>query len=145
ALVAVGALAGTPLPPVNYEAIPWAIYCHPEIAYLGLTEAQAADRGIAVTVKKDPIGGNSRAQIMGESEGFAKVICATREDGRPGRVLGVHLVGPWATEQLSGPSLAINLGLDVQDLAMFLAPHPSLSETYGETLLALTGRGLHVH
>ena len=145
ALVAVGSLAGTPLPPVNYDAIPWAIYCHPEIAYLGLTEAQAHDRGISVTVKKDPIGGNSRAQIMGASEGFAKVICATNKDGRAGRVLGVHLVGPWATEQLSGPSLAVNLGLDVNDLDTFLAPHPALSETYGETLLALTGRGLHVH
>ncbi len=145
ALVAVGALAGTPLPPVNYEAIPWAIYCHPEIAYLGLTEAQAVARGIPVTVKKDPIGGNSRAQIMGETDGFAKIICETKADGAAGRVLGVHLVGPRATEQLSGPSLAVNLGLEAEEIANFLAPHPSLSETYGETLLALTGRGLHVH
>jgi dihydrolipoamide dehydrogenase len=144
AQVAVGHALGEPLPEVNNDAVPWAIYCRPEVAFVGLTEAQAIDRGYTVVTKREPLGGNSRAQIIGETEGLVKVVCAANADGSAGEILGVHLVGPWATEQLGHAELAVNLGLSVREVAKFLAPHPSLSEHYGETLLALSGRGMHV-
>lgn len=145
AQVVIGHLTGRPLPPVDANGVPWAIYCRPEVAFVGLTEEQASARGIATVVKREPIGGNSRAQIVGETEGLVKVVCAARPDGTAGAILGVHLVGPWATEQLGHGELAVNLGLEVDAIAQFLASHPSLSEQYGETLLALAGRGMHVH
>ena len=145
ALVAVGHLCGRELEPVNYDGVAWAIYTRPEVAFLGLTEDQARARGYEIVVKRDPVGGNSRAKMLGSTDGMAKVICVAKPDGSAGRVLGVHLVGAWVTEQLGGANLAVNLGLDVEQIATFLTPHPSLTETYGETLLALAGRGIHVH
>jgi len=144
AQVAVGHALGSPLPEVNIDGVPWAIYCRPEVAFVGLTEEQAVARGEKVVVKREPLGGNSRAQIIGETEGLVKVICRANADGSAGAIIGVHLVGPWATEQLGHGELAVNLGLSVDAVASFLQPHPSLTEHYGETLLSLAGRGMHV-
>ena len=125
--------------------MPWAIYCHPEVAFAGLTEAQAkARRPRRRDVKKDPFGGNSRARIIGDTEGLVKVVAERRPDGSAGRILGVHMVGPWVTEQLGPGYLAVNWEATPDEVAQFIQPHPSLSETFGETVLALTGRGLHV-
>ena len=93
-------ILGEPVVPVDYDRVPWAIYCHPEVAFAGLTEAAATEAGFDVVVKKDPFGGNSRARIMGDTEGLVKVVAERRPDGRTGRILGVHMVGPWVTEQL---------------------------------------------
>ena len=87
--------------------------------------------------------GNGRAMIVGETEGLVKVIAEKTPDGRAGRVLGVHMVGPWVTEQLGQGYLAINWEATVDDIAAFIQPHPTMSELYGETVLAMTGRGLH--
>jgi len=144
AQIAVGHALGSPLPPLDVDGVPWAIYCRPEVAFVGLTEEEATRRGLSIVTKREPIGGNSRAQIIGETEGLVKVICAAEPDGTAGAILGVHLVGPWATEQLGHGELAVNLGLDVEAVARFIQPHPSLTEQYGETLLALSGRGMHV-
>jgi len=144
AQIAVGHALGSPLPPLDVDGVPWAIYCRPEVAFVGLTEEEATRRGLSIVTKREPIGGNSRAQIIGETEGLVKVICAAEPDGTAGAILGVHLVGPWATEQLGHGELAVNLGLDVEAAARFIQPHPSLTEQYGETLLALSGRGMHV-
>jgi len=141
AIVAVHCMLGEPAVPVDYERVPWAIYCHPEVAFAGLTEEQAKARGLDVVVKKDPFGGNSRAQIIGDTEGMVKVVAERRADGP---ILGVHMVGPWVTEQLGAGYLAVNWEATPSDVAQFIQPHPSLSETFGETVLALTGRGLHV-
>jgi len=124
--------------------VPWAIYCHPEVAFSGLTEAQAEAAGIEVVVKKDPFGGNSRARIIGDTEGLVKVVAEKLPDGTAGPILGVHMVGPWVTEQLGAGYLAVNWQATPEDVAQFMQPHPSLSETFGETVQALTGRGLHV-
>ena len=86
--------------PVDYDRVPWAIYCHPEVAFAGLTEAQAVAQGLEVVTKKDPFGGNSRARIIGDTEGLVKVVAERRPDGSAGRILGVHMAGPWVTEQL---------------------------------------------
>jgi len=144
AIVAVKTILGEPVIPVDYSSVPWAIYCHPEVAFAGMTEAQAKEKNLEVVVKKDPFGGNSRARIIGESEGMVKVIAEKRPDGSAGRILGVHMVGPWVTEQLGAGYLAVNWEATAEEVAQFIQPHPSLSETFGETLLALSGRGLHV-
>ncbi len=144
AIVAVKSMLGEPAVPVNYERVPWAIYCHPEVAFCGLTEAQAKERGIAVVTKKDPFGGNSRALIIGDTDGVVKIVCEQRPDGTAGQILGVHMAGPWVTEQLGAGYLAVNWEAFPEEVAHFIQPHPSLSETFGETMMALTGRGLHL-
>ena len=144
AMVAIKDMLGEPAVPVDYARVPWAIYCHPEVAFAGLTEAQAKDQGFDVVTKKDPFGGNGRARIIGETEGMVKVVAERRPDGTAGRVLGVHMVGPWVTEQLGAGYLAVNWEANVDEVASLIQPHPSLSETFGETMIALTGRGLHV-
>ena len=144
AIVVIKSIVGEPAAPVDYSRVPWAIYCHPEVAFAGMTEAQARDAGIDIVVKKDPFGGNSRARIIGETEGMVKLVAEKRRDGSTGRILGVHMVGPWVTEQLGAGYLAVNWEATADEVAQFVQPHPSLSETFGETVLALTGRGLHV-
>jgi dihydrolipoamide dehydrogenase len=144
AIVAVKGMLGEPVLPVDYGRVPWAIYCHPEVAFCGMTEAQAKAKGIAVVTKKDPFGGNSRAQIIGDTEGVVKIVAEQQPDGSAGRILGVHMAGPWVTEQLGAGYLAVNWEALPEEVAYFIQPHPSLSESFGETVLALTGRGLHV-
>jgi dihydrolipoamide dehydrogenase len=144
AIVAVKTILGEPAVPVDYDRVPWAIYSNPEVAFCGLTEAAAKARGIDVVVKKDPFGGNSRARIIGESEGVVKVIAERRADGSAGQLLGVHMAGPWVTEQLGAGYFAVNWEATAEEAAALIQPHPSLSETFGETLIALAGRGLHV-
>jgi dihydrolipoamide dehydrogenase len=144
AVLVIKQILGEPVFPVNYGAVPWGIYCHPEVAFVGITEQDAKAAGIDIVVKKDPFGGNSRARILGETEGVVKVICAKTADGRAGPLLGVHMVGPWVTEQLGQAYLAVNWEATPDEIAPFIQPHPTLSETFGETVIALTGRGLHV-
>jgi dihydrolipoamide dehydrogenase len=143
AIVAVKDILGESPVPVDYARVPWCIYCHPEVAFAGLAEDAAREAGYDVVVKKDPFAGNGRALIVGESEGLVKVIAESGRDGRAGRILGVHMVGPWVTEQLGQAYLSVNWEATVDEVAQFLQPHPSLSEVFGETVLALTGRGLH--
>jgi dihydrolipoamide dehydrogenase len=144
AVVAVKSMLGEPVAPVDYGKVPWAIYCHPEVAFCGMTETQAKAAGIPVVTKKDPFGGNSRAQIIGDTEGVVKIVAEQQPDGSAGRILGVHMAGPWVTEQLGAGYLAVNWEALPDEVAYFIQPHPSLSETFGETMMALTGRGLHV-
>ncbi len=144
AIVTIKAILGESVIPVDYSKVPWCIYCHPEVAFAGLTESAARAAGIDVVVKKDPFGGNSRARIIGETEGLVKVIAERAPDGRAGRIIGVHMVGPWVTEQLGQAYLAVNWEATPDEVGQFIQPHPTLSESFGETILALTGRGLHV-
>jgi dihydrolipoamide dehydrogenase len=136
-------ILGEPVLPVAYDKVPWCIYSYPEVAFAGLSEEAATDAGYDIVVKKDPFSGNGRALILGETEGLVKVIAEKRPDGRAGTILGVHMVGPWVTEQLGQAYLAVNWEATVDEVAAFIQPHPSLSEVFGETVLALTGRGLH--
>jgi len=130
--------------PVDYTKVPWCIYCHPEVAFAGLSEEGAKAAGYDVVTKKDAYGGNGRALIVGETDGLVKVICEKTADGKAGRILGVHMVGPWVTEQLGQGYLAVNWEAVPEEVAHYIQPHPTLSENFGETILALTGRGLHV-
>lgn len=129
--------------PVDESRVPWAIYCHPEVAFAGLSEAAAKEAGHQVVTSRHRFGGNSRAKIIGETDGLVKVIAEQRPDGTAGQILGVHMVGPWVTEQLSGGYLAVNWEATVDEVAQFIQPHPTLTELFGESVLALTGRSLH--
>jgi dihydrolipoamide dehydrogenase len=129
--------------PVNYDRVPWAIYCHPEVAWSGPSEEAAVAAGHEVVVAKHQFRANSRAQILGELDGLVKIIAKKLPDGSAGQILGVHMVGPWVTEQLSGGYLAVNWEATVAEVAEFIQPHPSLTELFGETVLSLTGRSLN--
>jgi dihydrolipoamide dehydrogenase len=129
--------------PVMYDRVPWAIYCHPEVAFAGYSEDAAQEAGYDVVTAKHQYRANSRASIINETEGLVKVIAEKRPDGTGGRILGVHMVGPWVTEQLGQGYLAVNWEATVDEVAAFVQPHPTLSELFGETVLSLTGRSLH--
>ncbi|MDA3016336.1 MAG: dihydrolipoyl dehydrogenase [Actinomycetota bacterium] len=143
AILVVKHLLGESPIPVDHRRVPWAIYCHPEVAWAGPGEEQAKAEGLDVVVGKHPFKYNSRAQILGETEGLVKVIARREADGSAGQVLGVHMVGPWVTEQLSGGYLAVNWEATVAEVAEFIQPHPSLSELFGETMLSMTGRSFN--
>ena len=129
--------------PIASDRVPWAIYCHPEVAFAGPSEEAAREAGHDVVVAKHQFRANSRAQILGELDGLVKIIAKKNADGTAGQILGVHMVGPWVTEQLSGGYLAVNWEATVAEVAEFIQPHPSLSELFGETVLSLTGRSLN--
>ena len=143
AIVAIKHMRGEKVYPVMYDRVPWAIYCHPEVAWSGPSEEEARAKGHDVVVAKHQFRANSRAMIIGEAEGLVKIIAKKNADGTAGQVLGVHMVGPWVTEQLGQAYLAVNWEADVDDVAAFIQPHPTLSELFGESVLALTGRSLH--
>jgi len=143
AILVVKHLLGERPMPINYDRVPWAIYCHPEVAWAGPGEDEANAAGLDVVVGRHPFKFNSRAQILGETDGMVKVIAKREPDGRAGQILGVHMVGPWVTEQLSGGYLAVNWEASVDEVAEFIQPHPSLTELFGETVLAMTGRSFN--
>jgi dihydrolipoyl dehydrogenase len=138
AIVAIKTILGEDVTPIEYDKVPWGIYCHPEVAWAGLTEEEAQARGYDIVKSVHRFGGNSRALILGEPEGFVKIIAEA-----DGPVLGVHIIGPWATELLGGGYLAVNWEATPEDIGRLVHPHPTLSELFGETALALTGRSLH--
>jgi len=129
--------------PVMYDRVPWAIYCHPEVAWAGPSEEQAKAAGVDVVVAKHQYRANSRAMILGEPDGLLKIIAKKNSDGSAGQVIGVHMVGPWVTEQLSGAYLAVNWEATVEEIAEFIQPHPSLTELFAETALSMTGRSIN--
>lgn len=143
AIVAVKHMRGETAYPVMYDRVPWAIYCHPEVAWAGPSEEEARAAGHDVVVAKHQFRANSRAMILGEPDGLVKIIAKKDRHGRAGQVLGVHMVGPWVTEQLSGGYLAVNWEATVDEIAEFIQPHPSLTELFGETVLSLTGRSIN--
>ena len=143
AILVVKQILGESVVPVDYDRVPWAIYCSPEVAWAGPGEEAAKAAGHDVVVSKHQFRANSRAQILGELDGLVKIIAKKNADGTAGQVLGVHMVGPWVTEQLSGGYLAVNWEASVEEIAHFIQPHPSLSELFGETVMALTGRTIN--
>lgn len=143
AMIAVQDILGEDPTPMYYPGVPMCIYSHPEVAYSGLSEQAAKDAGHEVVVSKHKFAGNGRAMIIGEAEGLVKVIAEKLPDGKAGRILGVHMVGPWVTEQLGAGYLSVNWEATPDDLARLIQPHPTLSEMFGETAMSLTGRGLH--
>jgi dihydrolipoamide dehydrogenase len=138
AIVAIQAVLGETPVPVDYTRVPWVVYTHPEVAWAGLTEAEARAAGHDVEVHKHALAGNGRAMIIGDTDGMVKVVAQ-----RDGPILGFHLVGPWASELLAEGYLAVNWEALPAEVAAFIHPHPSLSEAIGETMITFSGRSLH--
>ena len=142
-MLAVRDLLGEEPLPLDHHGTPWCIYCHPEVAFAGHTEASAVEAGFDVVTSSHRYIGNGRAKIVGDTDGLVKVIAEKQPDGTGGRILGVHMVGPWVTEQLGQGYLAVNWEATVDEVAAFIQPHPTMSELFGETVMSLTGRSLH--
>ena len=139
AIVAITTILGEAAVPIDYDRVPWGIYCHPEVAFAGLTEQAAIDRGYDVETSVHRFMGNSRAILIGETDGMVKIVA---ERGS-GVILGVHIAGAWATELIGEGYLAVNWEATAADLGALIHPHPTLGELFGESALALTGRSLH--
>jgi dihydrolipoamide dehydrogenase len=137
-IVAIKTMLGESPAPIDYDKVPWGIYCHPEVAFCGLTEAQAKERGYEVETSVHRWMGNGRALIIGETDGIMKIVAE-----RGGAILGVHIAGPWATELIAEGYLSVNWEATPADVGLLIHAHPSLSELFGESVLALTGRSLH--
>jgi dihydrolipoamide dehydrogenase len=138
AIVAIKTMLGESPAPIEYDKVPWGIYCHPEVAFCGLTEAQAKERGYDVETSVHRWGGIGRALIIGETDGMVKIVAE-----REGPILGVHIAGPWATELIAEGYLSVNWEATPADIGLLIHAHPTLSELFGESVLALTGRSLH--
>ena len=137
-MLAVENILGENPPAVDYGKVPWVVYTHPEVAWSGLTEAEARTAGYDVEVHKHAMAGNGRAMILGETDGLVKVVAQ-----RDGPILGFHMVGPWASELLHEGYLAVNWEALPGDVARLIHAHPSLSEAIGETMITFSGRSLH--
>jgi len=123
-IVAVSKIAGKADKPIDLLKIPNCTYCHPEIGSVGLTEAKAKEAGHNVKVGKFPFTANSRASIVGEHEGFVKIV----SDAEYGEILGVHIIGPQATELIAEAVTAMELEATVEDLMWTIHAHPTLAE-----------------
>lgn len=132
-------IGGHPHHPVNYGNIPSATYCHPEVASIGLTEAQVKEKGIAYKVGKFAFSANGRARTSGETEGFVKII---REE-KHGEILGAHIVGAHATEMIHELVVARENEFTVEEIDLAIHAHPTLSEAIAEAVLDSMGKLLH--
>lgn len=123
---------------VDYNNIPHVIYCQPEVAAVGLTEKAAKDKGLDVVTKRYPFSANARALMLGGGQGFTKTVAE-----KDGAIVGVHIVGPRASDLISEAMLATAWEAFPSELAELIHPHPTLSEVVGETFLELAGKPLH--
>jgi dihydrolipoyl dehydrogenase len=139
-------LGGLDVKPIDYDGVPRITYSDPEVASVGITSAQAADRGINVVEVNYPLGGNGKSVIL-QTQGQAKVIAEAPSvpGGQPGRVVGVHLVGSRVGELIAEAQLIVNWDAEPDDVAALIHPHPTQSEIIGEAHLALAGKPLHFH
>ena len=124
--------------PVNYEAIPRVTYTHPEVAEVGITVEQAAQRGLDVVATKHAFNGVGRAIIIGQNQGFAKVVAL-----KDGPIVGASVVGPQAGELIHELMYSVGWEALPSEAAAFVHAHPALSETIGETLMSAAGKSLH--
>jgi dihydrolipoamide dehydrogenase len=131
-------LAGQETTVVDYKNIPHVIYCQPEVAAVGLTEQKAKELGMEIETKRYPFSANARALMLGGGQGFVKTIA---EKG--GAIVGVHIVGPRASDLISEAMLVTSWEAYPDELAAIIHPHPTLSEVVGETFLELAGKPLH--
>ena len=131
-------IAGEDPAPVDYKNIAHVIYCQPEVAAVGLSEDKAKELGIEVQTSRYPFSANARALMLGGGQGFVKTVAE-----RNGAVIGVHIVGPRASDLITEAQLATSWEAYPSELAELIHAHPTLSEALGETFLGLVGKPLH--
>jgi dihydrolipoamide dehydrogenase len=124
---------------VNYDAVASVVYTHPEVAAVGKTEEQARAGGDEIRVGQFPFAANGRARALGDTDGVVKVIA----DAATGRLLGVHILGPRASDLIAEASLAMEFQASAEDLAVSVHAHPTLPEALKEAALAALGRAVH--
>ena len=133
-------LAGQDVRPINYDHVPSCTYCDPEIGSVGLTEAEARQKGYDVRVGSFPFGVLGRAKMAGEGEGFVKIVADKKYD----EILGVHMIGPRSTELVAEAVLALRLECTVEELIKTIHAHPTFSEAIGEAAHATHGAAIHL-
>jgi len=133
-------LAGQDVRPINYDHVPNCTYCDPEIGSVGLTEAEARQKGYDVRVGSFPFGVLGRAKMAGETEGFVKIVADKKYD----EILGVHMIGPRSTELVAEAVLALRLECTVEELVKTIHAHPTFSEAIGEAAHATHGAPIHL-
>jgi len=138
-IVAVHEMAGEGPEPIDYDHQPRATYTHPQVASIGLTEQQCTERGIAIKKGVFNFAAIAKAVIVGETEGFAKVIADAKTD----EVLGVHLVGPGVTDLIAEAALGMTLEATAWEIGAATHPHPTLAEVVGEAAMAVAGRQIN--
>jgi dihydrolipoamide dehydrogenase len=139
-VIAAEAIAGKHPHAMDPRNIPGCTYCHPQIASVGLTEAKAKEAGYEVKVGMFPFIGNGKAIALGEAEGFTKTVF----DARTGELLGAHMVGAEVTEMIQGFTVGKTLETTEAELMHTVFPHPTISESMHESVLAAYGRALHI-
>jgi dihydrolipoamide dehydrogenase len=133
-------IAGHEVRPINYDHVPRCTYCEPEIGSVGLTEEQAKQQGYEVRVGSFPFKALARARMAGETDGFVKIVADKKYD----EVLGVHIIGPRATELVAEAVLALRLECTVEELVKTIHAHPTMTEAVGEAAHAVHGAAIHI-
>jgi dihydrolipoamide dehydrogenase len=127
------------VPALERSRIPNATYCEPQIGSIGLTERQAREAGYAVKTGKFPFAANSKASILNHHEGFIKVVA----EEKYGEVLGVHIIGPLATEIVAEPVAALQLEATIDDMMFTVHAHPTLWEAMGDAFASVRGLAIN--
>ena len=139
-MVAVAHIAGKPARPLDRDKIPNCTYCEPQISSVGMTEAQARQSGREVKIGKFPFSANSKASIVGSHEGFVKVVA----DPKYGEILGVHIIGPQATEMIAEAVAAMESEATIEELMFTIHPHPTLSEAMFDGIENVYGLSINI-
>jgi dihydrolipoamide dehydrogenase len=139
-VVAVEHMAGRETRPLNYDQVPGCTYCSPEIGSIGLTEAKARERGYDVVIGKFPFSANGKARVLNETGGFVKIVGEKKYD----EVLGVHIIGPHATELIAEAAAALRLEATSEELVRTIHAHPTLSEAVHEAAEGVEGNPIHI-
>ena len=140
AVTAVEYIAGLNPAPLDYQLMPKAIYCEPQVASFGITADQALSEGIDVKIGKFPLSASGKAIALGHPEGMVKLIT----DPEVGEILGAHMIGPEVTELLAELSMTKLLEGTTTELGWLVHPHPTISETLKEAALDTTGEAIHI-
>ena len=133
-------IAGHPVQPINYDHVPRCTYTEPEIGSVGLTEAQAKAQGHEVRIGSFPFRALARARMAGETDGFVKIVAEKKYD----EILGVHIIGPRATELIAEAVMALRMEVTVEELIKTIHAHPTMSEAVGEASHAAHGAAIHI-
>src|SRR5213078_5276294 len=139
-VVAAEAIAGKNPRPVDYGNVPSCTYCRPQVASIGLTEAKARENGREVSVGKFPFTASGKAVALGDTEGFVKVVA----DKATGEILGVHIVGPEATEIIHEFAVGRTVEATLEEIIHTIHAHPTLSEAALEATLGALGQAIHL-
>lgn len=138
-ILAMRHIAGERAEPINYDRVPNCTYCSPEVASVGLTEHVARERGFKVVTSKFPFAAVGKATILGENDGFVKLVC----DDKYKEILGVHMVGPHVTELIAEATALIGLEATAEDVSHLIHAHPTVSEGIMEAAHAIYGAAIH--